>query len=69
MPQFSPEVFINVDHMWANTGPRAAFGPLLAESTELSDTAQLAIFIRGVDEEFTDTEELVALQLSKGSTT
>ncbi|GBP90522.1 General transcription factor II-I repeat domain-containing protein 2 [Eumeta japonica] len=34
----------------------------LDESTDLSDTAQLAIFIRGVDKEFTVTEELFALQ-------
>ncbi|GBP49832.1 General transcription factor II-I repeat domain-containing protein 2B [Eumeta japonica] len=35
----------------------------LDESIDLSDTAQLAIFIRGVDKEFTVTEELLALQL------
>ncbi|GBP79952.1 General transcription factor II-I repeat domain-containing protein 2A [Eumeta japonica] len=33
--------------------------------THLSDTAQLAIFIRGVDKEFTLIEELLALQLLK----
>ncbi|GBP38868.1 General transcription factor II-I repeat domain-containing protein 2B [Eumeta japonica] len=34
------------------------FSISLDESTELSDTAQLAIFIRGVDKEFTVTEWL-----------
>ncbi|GBP95139.1 General transcription factor II-I repeat domain-containing protein 2B [Eumeta japonica] len=33
------------------------------------DAAQLAIFIRGVDKEFTVTEELLALQPLKGTTT
>ncbi|GBP53737.1 General transcription factor II-I repeat domain-containing protein 2 [Eumeta japonica] len=39
----------------------------LGESTDLSDTAQLAIFIQGVDIEFTVTEELLALQSLKGT--
>ncbi|GBP27878.1 General transcription factor II-I repeat domain-containing protein 2A [Eumeta japonica] len=34
----------------------------LDESTDLSDAAQLAIFIRGVDKEFTVGEELLPLQ-------
>ncbi|GBP95504.1 General transcription factor II-I repeat domain-containing protein 2B [Eumeta japonica] len=41
----------------------------LDESTDLSDTAQLTIFIRGVGKEFTVTEELLALQLLKETTT
>ncbi|GBP69562.1 General transcription factor II-I repeat domain-containing protein 2 [Eumeta japonica] len=41
----------------------------LDEITDLSDTAQLAIFIRGVDKEFTVTEELLALEPLKGTTT
>ncbi|CAK1583558.1 unnamed protein product [Parnassius mnemosyne] len=41
----------------------------LDESTDLSDTAQLAMFIRGVDKEFTITEELLTLQPLKGTTT
>ncbi|GBP23963.1 General transcription factor II-I repeat domain-containing protein 2A [Eumeta japonica] len=41
----------------------------LDKSTDLSDTAQLAIFIRGVDKEFTVTKELFVLQPLKGTTT
>lgn len=33
------------------------------------ETAELAIFIRGVDKEFTVTEDLLSLQLLKGTTT
>lgn len=39
------------------------------ESTDISDTAQLLIFIRGVDENFEITEELLSLQSIKGTTT
>ncbi|XP_057671356.1 protein FAM200A-like [Diorhabda carinulata] len=46
-----------------------SFSIALAESTDLSDTAQLAIFIRGIDKEFTVTEELLALQPLKATTT
>ncbi|GBP36776.1 General transcription factor II-I repeat domain-containing protein 2A [Eumeta japonica] len=46
-----------------------SFSIALDESTDLSDTAQLAIFIRGVDKEFTVTEELLALRPLKGTTT
>ncbi|GBP82222.1 General transcription factor II-I repeat domain-containing protein 2 [Eumeta japonica] len=46
-----------------------SFSIALDESTNLSDAAQLAIFIRGVDKEFTVTEELLALQPLKGTTT
>ncbi|XP_057660718.1 general transcription factor II-I repeat domain-containing protein 2-like [Diorhabda carinulata] len=46
-----------------------SFSIALDESTDLSDTAQLAIFIRGIDKEFTVTEELLALQPLKATTT
>ncbi|GBP79312.1 General transcription factor II-I repeat domain-containing protein 2A [Eumeta japonica] len=46
-----------------------SFPIALDESTDLSDTAQLAIFIRAVDKEFTVTEELLVLQPLKGITT
>lgn len=46
-----------------------AFSIALDESTDLSDTAQLAIFIRGVDEEVAVTEELLALRPLQGTTT
>ncbi|GBP46116.1 General transcription factor II-I repeat domain-containing protein 2A [Eumeta japonica] len=41
----------------------------LDERTDLSDTAQPAIFIRGVHKEFTVTEELLAFQPLKGTST
>jgi hypothetical protein len=46
-----------------------AFSIALDDSTDASDTAQLAIFIRGVDANFNITEELLALQPLKGTTT
>ncbi|XP_056637725.1 general transcription factor II-I repeat domain-containing protein 2-like [Diorhabda sublineata] len=46
-----------------------SFSIALDESTDLSDTAQLAIFIRGIDKEFTVIKELLALQPLKATTT
>ncbi|XP_051784546.1 general transcription factor II-I repeat domain-containing protein 2-like [Erpetoichthys calabaricus] len=45
-----------------------AFSIALDESTDSNDTAQLAIFIRGVDASFNCTEELLALQPMKNTT-
>lgn len=45
------------------------FSLALDESTDVSDTAQLLIFIRGVDSNFEVTEELAALKSLKGTTT
>jgi hypothetical protein len=45
------------------------FSLALDESTDASDTAQLAVFIRGIDSEFTITEELLSLVPMKGTTT
>ncbi|KAE9521397.1 hypothetical protein AGLY_018219 [Aphis glycines] len=45
------------------------FSVTMDESTDRSDTAQLLIFIRGVDVEFNITEELPCLQSLKGKTT
>ncbi|GBP43796.1 General transcription factor II-I repeat domain-containing protein 2A [Eumeta japonica] len=39
-----------------------SFSIALDKSTDFSDTAQLAIFIRGVDKELTVTEEWLTLQ-------
>nr|XP_042903463.1 general transcription factor II-I repeat domain-containing protein 2A-like [Parasteatoda tepidariorum] len=39
------------------------------ESTDISDTAQLLIFVRGIDAHFEITEELAGLQSMKGTTT
>ena len=39
------------------------------ESTDQKDTAQLAIFVKGVDRELNETEELWLLQSIKGTTT
>ena len=38
------------------------------ESTDQKDTAQLAIFVKGVDRELNETEELWLLQSIKGTT-
>ncbi|XP_063820200.1 general transcription factor II-I repeat domain-containing protein 2-like [Pseudophryne corroboree] len=40
----------------------------LDESTDVKDTAQLAIFVRGIDQHFNVTEELLALVPMKGTT-
>lgn len=45
------------------------FSIALDEITDISDTAQLAIFIRGIDENFNITEELLSLHPMKGITT
>ena len=39
------------------------------ESTNVKDMAQLAIFIKGVDKELNETEELLSLQCMKSTTT
>ena len=39
------------------------------ESTDVKDTAQLAIFIKGVDKELNETKELQSLQCMKDTTT
>jgi hypothetical protein len=46
-----------------------AFSIALDDSTDASDTAQLAIFIGGIDADFNITEELLAPQPLKGTTT
>jgi glutaredoxin-related protein len=46
-----------------------AFSIALDDSTDAPDTAQLAIFIQGVDVDFNITEKLLALQPLKGTTT
>ncbi|GFR15065.1 general transcription factor II-I repeat domain-containing protein 2 [Trichonephila clavata] len=38
------------------------------ESIEASDTAQLAIFIRGIDEKYNITEEMISVVLLKDTT-
>ena len=45
------------------------FSMALDESTDILDTAQLAIFIRGIDSNFEVTEELVKLEPLMGKTT
>jgi len=41
----------------------------LDESTDITDNAQLAIFVRGVDKDFNVTEELLKLSCMKGTVT
>ena len=45
------------------------FSPALDESTDIDDTAQLLIFVRGISENFEITEELLSLELMKDTTT
>ena len=45
------------------------FSIALDESTDVLDTAQLLIFIRGIDEHFCITEELLSVESLKGTTT
>lgn len=45
------------------------FSLALDESNDVADTAQLLIFIRGINENFEITEELAALKSLKGTTT
>ena len=44
-------------------------GPALDESTDVKDTAQLAIYVRRVTEQFDITEELLSLNQMKGTAT
>ncbi|XP_042226449.1 general transcription factor II-I repeat domain-containing protein 2-like [Homarus americanus] len=46
-----------------------AFSVPIDESTDVSDVVQLAVFIRGVDENMQVTEEFVKLEPMKGTTT
>lgn len=46
----------------------AFYSVALDESTDMTDTAQLAIFVRGIDQCFTITEEMAALFPMKGTT-
>ena len=45
------------------------FSLALDESTDNEDTAQLLIFIRGINENFVITEELLGLESMKSTTT
>lgn len=45
------------------------FSLAMDESTDISDTAQLLIFVRGIDQNFTVHEELVKMCSLKGTTT
>lgn len=45
------------------------FSIAVDESTDVTDTAQLAIFIRGVNSDFVITEELLSVQSMKDATT
>ena len=45
------------------------FSLAIDESTDVTDIAQLAVFVRGVDSDFNVTEEMLGLQSMKGTTT
>lgn len=57
------------DQLQRKAGFFQSFAIALDESTDVSDTAQLLVFIRGVGEYFTITEELVEMRSLKGTTT
>ncbi|XP_071059422.1 general transcription factor II-I repeat domain-containing protein 2A-like [Pseudochaenichthys georgianus] len=46
-----------------------AYSVALDESTDLTDTAQLAMYVRGVDDKFEVTEELLTVKPMRGQTT
>ena len=56
-------------HLRQKTKEYEFFSLALGESTDVQDTAQLLIFIRGVNANFEMCEELAALQSLKGATT
>ena len=45
------------------------FSPALDEITDIDDTAQLLIFVRGILENFEIIEELLSMELTKDTTT
>ena len=49
------------EQLWDKARSFTAFSVVLDESTDATDNAQLAIFIRGVDDRFKVTEELLSL--------
>ncbi|XP_050522733.1 general transcription factor II-I repeat domain-containing protein 2B-like [Daktulosphaira vitifoliae] len=56
------------DQMQTKAEQFSFFSLALDESTDNRDTAQLLIFVRGIDREFTITEELASLQSMKDRT-
>ncbi|XP_060129870.1 general transcription factor II-I repeat domain-containing protein 2-like [Zootoca vivipara] len=60
----------NLHELLQNSSEKLRYFSLaLDESTDIRDSAQLLIFIRGTNEKFEFTEELAALQSIKGTTT
>uniref|UniRef100_A0A4X2KNG3 SPIN-DOC-like zinc-finger domain-containing protein n=1 Tax=Vombatus ursinus TaxID=29139 RepID=A0A4X2KNG3_VOMUR len=57
------------DQLNQKTNEFSYYSLAMEESTDLTDTAQLLIFIRGVDENFEVTEELAGLYSMLGQTT
>ncbi|XP_064080583.1 general transcription factor II-I repeat domain-containing protein 2B-like [Macrobrachium nipponense] len=47
----------------------SSYSVALDESCDTADTAQLAVYIRGVDNDYNITEEMASLQSMKGATT
>ena len=45
------------------------FSLAIDESTDVTNTAQLAVFVRGIDDDFNITEEMLGLQAMKDTTT
>ena len=59
----------NLSHqLRTNTQSFRWYSLALDESTDISDTAQLLIFIRGIDDKFVITEEMLLVEHLKSTT-
>lgn len=57
------------EQMLTSRGNFEWFSIALDERTDLQDTAQLLIYVRGIDDSFEITEELLSMECPKDSTT
>ncbi len=63
------EISADIKRLVGDKGVDFDFSSLACdESTDISETAQLLIFVRGVDDDMNITEELLDLQSLKGQT-
>lgn len=64
------ELSDNINDQLCDKGTKFCFCSLaLDESTDINDTAQLAVFVRGIKDQFEVTEELLSLFAIHGQTT
>jgi hypothetical protein len=65
----SEELAVDIENTLKDRASNFVFYSIaLYESTDITDTSQLAIVIRGIDDNFNITEEMAALFLKKGTT-